>query len=272
MSSPPGDDIIDLPVGSTPIDFAYHVHTEIGHRCRGAKVNGKLVTLDYVLKTGDVVEILTAKHGGPSRDWLNANLKLVNTQRARSKIRNWFKQQDREQNLDPGQSTARPRAQTAGVEIPNLKHWLRHSNTAARKICMWRLDAETSRSAGLLTKSVEITKEKQDPLLVPTAVGERSQNDTSMTVLGLKGMLTTFARCCKPVPGDDIVGYITRGRGVTIHRHDCPNILRLHDRERIIKVSWGAAPKTYPVPVEIRAYDRQGSDGGYFECPQRRKH
>jgi GTP diphosphokinase / guanosine-3',5'-bis(diphosphate) 3'-diphosphatase len=119
----PRGDIIDLPAGSTPLDFAYHVHTEIGHRCRGAKVNGRLVTLDFTLKTGDMVEILTAKHGGPSRDWLNANLKLVNTQRARAKIRNWFKRQDREQNLTQGKALVERELKRLGLEMePRLSH------------------------------------------------------------------------------------------------------------------------------------------------------
>ena len=256
----PRRDIIDLPVGSTPIDFAYHVHTEIGHRCRGAKVNGKLITLDYVLQTGDVVEILTAKHGGPSRDWLNTSLKLVNTQRARSKIRNWFKQQDREQNLDQGKALLDHELKRLGLdtEFDTLALALEYRSADDLYVAIGCGDVSVSR---IINKVSEITKGKKDPLLVPNAVGEPSQNDNSITVLGLKGMLTTFARCCKPVPGDDIVGYITRGRGVTIHRHDCPNILRSSDRERTIKVSWGAASKTYPVPVEIRAYDRQGLMG-----------
>ena len=255
----PRRDIIDLPVTSTPIDFAYHVHTEIGHRCRGAKVNGKLVTLDYNLQTGDVVEILTAKHGGPSRDWLNANLKLVNTQRARSKIRAWFKLQDREQNLEQGKELLDHEMKRLGVnvDLENLTHLLEYRNLEDLYVAIGCGDISVSR---IVNKLGELSKEEQDPLmlLTPNAPSDPNPNNTSITVLGLKGMLTTFARCCKPVAGDDIVGYITRGRGVTIHRIDCPNILGKIDNERIIKVSWGAALKTYPVPVEIKAYDRQG--------------
>jgi len=255
----PRRDIIDLPVSSTPLDFAYHVHTEIGHRCRGAKVNGKLVTLDYILQTGDVVEILTAKHGGPSRDWLNANLKLVNTQRARSKIRAWFKQQDREQNLEQGKILLDHEIKRLGldVDLDTLAHSLDYRSIEDLQVGLGCGDVSISK---IVNKISDLGKEKQDPLLVPNAT-ESKQEDTSITVLGLKGMLTTFARCCKPVPGDDIVGYITRGRGVTIHRQDCPNILQKTENERIIKVNWGTAPKTYPVPVEIRAYDRQGLMG-----------
>lgn len=255
----PRRDIIDLPVSSTPLDFAYHVHTEIGHRCRGAKVNGKLVTLDYMLQTGDVVEILTAKHGGPSRDWLNVNLKLVNTQRARSKIRAWFKQQDREQNLEQGKVLLDHETKRLGldVDLEDLAPALDFRSVEDLYVAVGCGDISVSK---IINKISDLGKEKQDPLLVPNAV-ESKEKDNSITVLGLKGMLTTFARCCKPVSGDDIVGYITRGRGVTIHRQDCPNILRKTDHERIIKVSWGAAPKTYPVPVMIRAYDRQGLMG-----------
>ncbi len=238
------------------------------------KSTGKLVTLDYVLKTGDMVEILTAKHGGPSRDWLNANLKLVNTQRARAKIRAWFKEQDREQNLTQGKVVLERELRRLGMEMEpeDLAHTF--DFRTPKKICMSRLAAAIFQSAGSSTKLSDLNKEKQDPLLVSSAAlrDKIVSGDNSVTVVGLKGMLTTFARCCKPVPGDEIVGYITRGRGVTIHRQDCPNILRLDDHERIIKVSWGAAPKTYPVPVVIKAYDRHGSDGRYFERSQRRKH
>jgi len=259
----PRGDIIDLPAGSTPIDFAYHVHTEIGHRCRGAKVNGRLVTLDYVLKTGDMVEILTSKHGGPSRDWLNSNLKLVNTQRARSKIRAWFKRLDREQNLTQGKALLDREIKRLGLTVDmepdDIAHQFDYRTADDLYVGIGCGDISVGR---IVNKLGELSKEKQDPLLVAQPASEKKMADsTGVTVLGLKGMLTSFARCCKPVSGDDIVGYITRGRGVTIHRQDCPNILRLEDRERIIKVSWGAAPETYPVPVVIKAYDRAGLMG-----------
>jgi GTP diphosphokinase / guanosine-3',5'-bis(diphosphate) 3'-diphosphatase len=257
----PRGDIIDLPAGSTSIDFAYHVHTEIGHRCRGAKVNGRLVTLDFTLKTGDMVEILTSKHGGPSRDWLNANLKLVNTQRARSKIRNWFKRQDREQNLVQGKALLERELKRLGLELESedLTEAFDFRNTEDLYVAIGCGDLSVGR---IINKLCDLGKEKQDPLLVAQPPTEKKGSEgASITVLGLKGMLTTFARCCKPVSGDDIVGYITRGRGVTIHRQDCPNILRLDDHDRVIKVSWGSAPTTYPVPVMITAYDRHGLMG-----------
>lgn len=257
----PRGDIIDLPSGATPIDFAYHVHTEIGHRCRGAKVNGRLVTLDCQLKTGDKVEILTAKHGGPSRDWLNANLKLVNTQRARAKIRGWFKDQDREQNLLQGKAVLERELRRLDMEVEaeDLAVIFDYRSLDDLYVAIGSGDLSIGR---IINKLSDLSKEKQDALLVTSQASEKMDGDnTSVTVLGLKGMLTTFARCCKPVQGDDITGYITRGRGVTIHRQDCPNILRLNDRERIIKVSWGPTPKTYPVPVLIKAYDRAGLMG-----------
>ena len=253
----PRGDIIDLPSGATPIDFAYHVHTEIGNRCRGAKVNGKLVTLDYVLKTGDQIEILTSKQGGPSRDWLNSNLGLVRTQRAKSKIRNWFKKQDRDQNATQGKLMLERELRRLGindVDLDSLVRTYELRNTEDLYVAIGCGDISIGRIVNRLS---EVEKE-EDPLLVAHPPSEKKPTADSITVLGLKGLLTTMARCCSPAPGDEIVGYITRGRGATIHRNDCPNILRLKDRERIVKVSWGELHQTYPVAVMVKAYDRQG--------------
>jgi GTP diphosphokinase / guanosine-3',5'-bis(diphosphate) 3'-diphosphatase len=261
----PRGDIIDLPQGSTPIDFAYHVHTEIGHRCRGAKVNGKLVTLDFELKTGEMIEILTAKHGGPSRDWLNINLGLVKTQRARAKIRAWFKWQDREQNLTQGKNILERELRRLGIEMDQEK-LSRSFDLKSIDDLYVAIGCGDITPGKIISKLGELGKEKVIDSLLPgptsqTEMKVTAGSDSSVTVLGLKGILTALARCCKPVSGDEIIGYITRGRGVTIHRNDCPNILRMTDRERLIRVSWGTAPKTYPVPVEIKAYDRQGLMG-----------
>ncbi|MEN6480776.1 MAG: bifunctional (p)ppGpp synthetase/guanosine-3',5'-bis(diphosphate) 3'-pyrophosphohydrolase [Anaerolineaceae bacterium] len=253
----PRGDIIDLPSGATPIDFAYHVHTEIGNRCRGAKVNGKLVTLDYVLKTGDQIEILTSKQGGPSRDWLNSNLGLVRTQRAKSKIRNWFKKQDRDQNATQGKLMLERELRRLGindVDLDSLVRTYELRNTEDLYVAIGCGDISIGRIVNRLS---EVEKE-EDPLLIAHPPSEKKPTADSITVLGLKGLLTTMARCCSPAPGDEIVGYITRGRGATIHRNDCPNILRLKDRERIVKVSWGELHQTYPVAVMVKAYDRQG--------------
>lgn len=253
----PRGDVIDLPQGATPIDFAYQVHTEVGHRCRGAKVNGKLVPLDYHVKTGDVVEIITAKHGGPSRDWLNVNLGLVNTQRARSKIRNWFKDQDREQNLIQGKAILDRELKRLGLEMEpdDIVQTFEFRSLDDLYVGIGCGDISIGR---IITRLSDLNKEKQDTFQLSQPTPEKKTGESSVSVVGLKGMLTTYARCCKPIQGDEILGYITRGRGVTIHRQDCPNIMGISDRERIIKVTWGAAPKTYPVPVMIKAYDRQG--------------
>lgn len=254
----PRGDIIDLPAGSTPIDFAYHVHTEIGNRCRGAKINGKLVPLDCELKTGDQVEILTAKQGGPSRDWLNPSLGLVRTQRAHSKIRNWFKRQDREQNLTQGKAMLDKelrRLGLASIDLENLAQTFDFRTPDDMYVAIGCGDIGVGR---IVNKLNEIYLKKDLSLLPLPSLHEPKISKNGVAVLGLKGLLTNFARCCNPAPGDAIVGYITRGRGATIHRQDCPNILRTKDRERIVKVTWGEPHQTYPVSVNVKAYDRRG--------------
>jgi len=256
----PRGDIIDLPSGSTPIDFAYHVHTQIGHRCRGAKANGKLVTLDYALKTGDQVEILTSKQGGPSRDWLNVNLGLVRTQRARSKVRQWFKKQDRDLNITQGKSQLERELRRLGItdfDLDKVAHDFEYREIEDLYEDIGCGDFSMGR---IINRLSDVEKDKQ----VETIEAKPSETKVvgnAVIVLGLKGILTSLARCCNPAPGDEIIGYITRGRGATIHRQDCPNMLRLHDRERLVKVSWGEAQKTFPVAVQIKAYDRQGLMG-----------
>ncbi len=253
----PRGDIIDMPAGSTPIDFAYHVHTEIGNRCRGAKVNGKLVTLDYELKTGDQVEVLAAKQGGPSRDWLNPSLGLVKTQRARSKIRAWFKRQDRDQNLTQGKAMLEKELRRLGMteySVDILAKVFDFRQVDDLYVAVGNGDLGLGRIVNRLS---EVAAPK-DPVLFPLTPREPKPGDGGVTVLGLKGLLTTMARCCNPAPGDAIVGYVTRGRGATVHRQDCPNILRMKDRERIIKVTWGEPHQVYPVSVAIKAYDRAG--------------
>ncbi len=259
----PRGDIIDLPAGSTPIDFAYHVHTEIGNRCRGAKINGKLVNLDYVLKTGDQVEVLTAKQGGPSRDWLNSNLGLVRTQRARSKIRQWFKDQDREQNLAQGKAILERELRRLGmgdIDLDRFAKQLEFKNAEDLHVALGCGDISLGR---IMNRLSELDSEKHEFDLLPEThpISESLIGGNGVNVLGLKGILTTIAHCCNPAPGDEIIGYVTRGRGATIHRLDCPNILRLTDRERLVKVSWGEVKKTYPITIEIKAYDRQGLMG-----------
>jgi guanosine-3',5'-bis(diphosphate) 3'-pyrophosphohydrolase len=255
----PRGDIIDLPVGSTPIDFAYHVHTDVGHRCRGGKVNGKLVSLDYRLKTGEKVEILTAKRGGPSLDWLNPNLGLVKTQRARSKIKRWFKVQAREKNINQGKTVLEKELRRLGLSQLNLEKLAKEFNFRSLEDLYEAIgngDISISRIVNHLTVP-EVESDGYELIARPSAEASVSSPD-SVVILGLRGLLTNFARCCNPTPGDDIVGYITRGRGATIHRQDCPNIMRIKDRERLVMVSWGEAKDTYPVPVQVKAYDRDG--------------
>ena len=257
----PRGDIIDLPAGSTPIDFAYHVHTDVGNHCRGAKINGKLVPLDHELKTGDQVEILAAKHGGPSRDWLNATLGLVKTQRARSKIRAWFKKQNRDQNELQGKLMLSREIARLGMQDPDEKTLQELASKMNRSLDELYLsigcgDLSIAKTINFLLEA----KDSDDSLVVVPPTSQQSSSD-SVTVLGLKDLLTNFAKCCNPTPGDEIIGYITRGRGATVHRMDCPNALRIRDRERLIKVSWGEKIRTYPVSIRITAYDRQGLMG-----------
>jgi GTP pyrophosphokinase len=260
----PNGDIIDLPAGSTSIDFAYHVHTEVGHRCRGAKINGKLVALDYVLKTGDQVEILTAKRGGPSRDWLNPNLRLINTNRARSKVRLWFRKQNKDQNISSGKNLLE--RELRRLSIPNndlnpgkVAKEFHYNSSDDLYAAIGVGDLSLNKIIGFLTST---DKDEEEEILAYFKSRQADDGVTfgedSVSVLGLKGLLTTMAQCCKPAPGDEIVGYITRGRGATIHRSDCPNILRIRDRERLARVSWGEPKSTYPVDIRIIAYDRDG--------------
>ncbi len=253
----PRGDIIDLPKGSTPIDFAYQVHTDIGHRCRGAKVDGKLISLDYALHTGDKVEILTAKRGGPSLDWLNPNLGLIKTQRARQKVRQWFKRQKREENLSQGKSMLEKELRRLGLTDTNLERLGRDFDFRSIDdlyVAVGTGDMPVAR----IVKHLILDDQEVEELIPTKKPAQPRKDDTAVTVLGLKGLLTNFARCCNPVPGDEITGYITRGRGATIHRKDCPNILRISDRERLVRVSWGEPKTTYPIPIRIKAFDRDG--------------
>ncbi len=256
----PRGDVMDLPAGSTPIDFAYHVHTDVGHRCRGAKINGKLVSLDYALKTGDKVEVLTAKRGGPSRDWLNPNLGLVKTQRARSKVRHWFKRQAREQNISQGKDILDKELRRLDLTEVNLERLAREFDYRSVDHLYEAVGCSDLPVGRLVNHLTLGGKEGEEEFIITTrapADVARPPDDT-VSVLGLKGLLTSMGRCCNPAPGDDIVGYITRGRGATIHRRDCPNILRIKDRERLVRVTWGEAKRTYPVPIRVKAYDRNG--------------
>ena len=255
----PKGDVVELPFGSTPIDFAYQVHTDVGHRCRGAKVNRKLVTLDYQLKTGDQVEILTAKKGGPSRDWLNPALGLVKSNRTRSKIKQWFKQQDREQNIIHGREILEKEFKRLGINQVNLNELAEFANVKTVDDLYVGLGSGDITTGRLVNHIWEIQKENlpAELTLIPETPSRQTASD-AISVMGLTGMATTMAHCCNPIPGDEIIGYITRGRGATIHRSDCPNILRVREKERLVAVSWGTVEQAFPIPIQITAYDRKG--------------
>ncbi len=258
----PNGDIIDLPAGSTPIDFAYHIHTDVGHRCRGAKVNGKLVSLSYEVKTGEQVQILTAKRGGPSRDWLNSNLGLVKTQRAKSKMRVWFRKQDRAQNIEQGRSLLEKELQRVGIkEKTNFEKLAREIGYRSTEELSLALGIGDISINAILPQIPAEERETEETLPATRAPDSSLEATDAIKVVGLKGLLTNIAKCCNPTSGDEIIGYITRGRGASIHRIDCPNILRTKDRERLVKVTWGEQVRTYPVPIHISAFDRSGLIG-----------
>jgi guanosine-3',5'-bis(diphosphate) 3'-pyrophosphohydrolase len=258
----PKGDVIELPRGSTPIDFAYHVHTEIGELCQGAKVNGKIVPLNYQLKDGDQVQILTAKRGGPSRDWLNPHLGYVRTSRARQKIRQFFRRQEREENVTRGRVLLEKELKRLGIESESY-------DDIAKMFLLSKVD-DLLAAIGygdinvhqISSKILELESDK-DLLDAAEAVAVSAPAEgAGIRVTGVGDLLTKIGGCCNPLPGDAIIGYVTRGRGVTIHRLDCANVLRVlrdGDKERLIEVDWGEALDTaYPVLVKITAYDRKG--------------
>ena len=262
----PDGHVIDLPRIATPIDFAYRVHTEIGHRCRGAKVNGRIVPLTYKLKTGQQIEILTATKGGPSRDWLNPSLGYVRTSRARAKIQAWFKHQDRDQNLDEGRTLFERemrRLDVEGLDLPKLAKAVNYQNADDMYAA---LGAGDLRIGQVLHQAQQLfgetdDQEQLDRLLAKPRRQPSKATQSDITVLGVGNLKTSMANCCRPVPGEPIVGFITQGRGVTVHRQDCTNILqlRLEEPQRIIEVEWGERAHTrYPVTIEIQAWDRSG--------------
>jgi GTP pyrophosphokinase len=254
--------VIDLPYGATPLDFAYYIHTDVGHRCRGAKVNGHIVPLTYELHSGEQVEVLTTRQGMPSRDWLSPHLGYLKTSRARAKVRHWFKQQDYEKNVSAGRSILERdlhRLGISGVSREALAERLHFKEVNDMLAALGRGDTNTAQLAGAAN---ELTgPASREPRLPRRGRVPQESGGGGIRIQGVGNLLTHMARCCKPVPSDAIVGYITRGRGVTIHRRDCSNILRFgtEDRERLIEVDWGARRgDTYPVEIQILAYDRAG--------------
>ena len=260
----PRGDVIDLPRSSTSIDFAYRVHTELGHRCRGAKVNGRLVPLDFQLQNGDQVEVISAKRGGPSRDWINPNIGYVATTRARGKIRTWFRKQARDENIVSGRQILEKELRRLSVvqpfdlvarycgfeELDDFLAAIGYGDVTSQTIAQRVIEYERSQQS------------EEEPEKLIKQSPHRTVSIDGVQVAGLDGVLAHPALCCNPVPGDPIVGYVTKGRGVSIHKTNCPNIVSLikrADHARLVEVQWGAkSAEMYAVSIQVKAYDRAG--------------
>lgn len=263
----PKGDVIELPAGSVPLDFAYRIHTEVGNRCVGAKVNGKIVPLDQPLKTGDIVEILTSKHSyGPSQDWL----KIAKSSHAKNKIRAWFKKERREETIEKGRLAIEGEVKKYHL---NLKELLKEEyiKEVSRRFNFQDVEDMYSAvgyggitAAQVVTRLVEFYRkdhpEDQKETSLPELKSQQPKKgpDNGVRVKGVDNLLVRFSRCCNPVPGDEIVGYVTRGRGVSVHRENCPNI-KNEDPERLIEVEWEVGSEQYyNVDIEVTGLDRRG--------------
>ncbi len=250
----PKGEIKDLPKGATPLDFAYRVHTDLGHHCVGAKVNGRLVPLSHQLNNGDVVEIMSTKGDrGPSRDWLNSVLGYVKTSHAKEKIRQWFKKQERTDNIERGRELLEKSMRQLGLKLMERENIAR----------LFKYDTLDDFYAaigygGITTHQIalKLADQQQQPKI--GAVTPPQQSPSSIKVLGVGDLLTHLAECCHPVPGDKVVGYITRSRGVTVHRQDCHNVVHEDEKDRLISVEWGETDALHPVKIQVEAMDRVG--------------
>jgi GTP pyrophosphokinase len=258
--SPKGE-IVDVPVGGTPLDFAYQVHTDLGHRTRGAKVNGRMVPLDYHLKNSDTVEIITAKNAQPSRDWLSAQSGFLASPRHRNKVRAWFRKQNEAQNKVEGRAMLDREMHRLGVNsppIPELLSELKLPSTEALHEALGLGELTGSQVAGAIQRLLHAREARVEPPARPRPTVERQPE---IEVQGIGDLLSTYARCCKPVPPEAIVGYITVGRGVSIHAQSCANLARLTLKSpaRVLAVTWGkTGPNEFPVDIEVEAFDRRG--------------
>ena len=257
----PRGEVVDLEAGATPLDFAYHVHTEVGHRCRGAKIDGAIVPLTHRLRSGERVEVLTGKHPSPSRDWLSPHLGYLHTGRARAKVRAWFRQQDFDADVARGREQFERELRRLGlvkVDPQTLAGRFNLKTGDDLLAAVGRGDVSTGQLDAALGPLNEVTRDEPEP----SAPGRRKGDGSGgVSVAGVGDLLTQVAGCCRPVPPDDIVGFITRGRGVSIHRSDCRNLraLRGTEQERLLQVAWAAADKRfYPVNVHVAARDRPG--------------
>ncbi len=268
----PGGDVIDLPNGSTPLDFAYTIHTDIGHKCRGAVVNGKMVQLTYQLATGDRVEILTKNNSHPSRDWLNPHFNYLKTPRARAKVQSWFKKQDYDRNIVEGREILSAELHKLGINHIDLTLVLHKLNLKAESDVLAGISrGDIKISQVLNAANVEIHANKMSAgsggagsiLPIPDIIKKQSPKSfKGINIQGVDNLLTTLARCCKPIPGNPIIGYLSQGRGVTIHCLDCHNIYQLQaiNPERLIDVSWGGdiTNIAFSVDIFIKSRDRYG--------------
>ncbi|MFC2069538.1 RelA/SpoT family protein, partial [Chloroflexota bacterium] len=251
----PTGEIKNLPKGSTPLDFAYRLHTELGHHCIGAKVNGRLVPFNYQLNNGDMLEIISAKKSkGPKRDWLSPHLGYTKTSHARAKIRQWFKKQERVENIERGRDILEKLRRHLGIKVSEreeLARLFKYDNMD---------DFLFSVGYGGLTTQQIVSKlaAQREPKTDVTAVTPTKPSLSNIKVLGVGGMLNQLALCCHPTPGDEIVGFITRNHGVTIHRLSCYNIIHQHNKERLVPVDWIQSDSVYPVSIQVKAWDRVG--------------
>ena len=250
--------IVELTSGSTPVDFAYKIHTELGHRCIGGKVNGKLVSLDTALQNGDTVEIFNSKtERGPSLDWLNPNRGYVRSAGARQSVRQWFRRQERGTNIQRGREMLRRELRRLNQQFED-----------AEILAMFKLDTMDDLLANLGSGGVtenQLAQRMAQARQVPEPPLAQKRTDlplsspsSGITVLGVGDLLTRMGRCCAPIPGDSIIGFITRSRGVTVHKKDCPSVRNEDEKERFVQVDWGKAQELYPVRVRMKAYDRVG--------------
>jgi GTP pyrophosphokinase len=260
----PDGHVVNLQNGATPLDFAYHIHTEVGNRCRGAKVNGRIVPLTYTLKTSEQVEILTGKESEPRRDWLQSNLGYLKTSRARTKVQHWFRLQAKEDNIIAGRALLDKEFKRLALNSIDYKYLAdqmhcpsvddMYASVGAGEISMFQLIRAANSLAGR-------DDDNAQSMLRLRPASTKKKDGSQVRISGVGNLMTYFARCCKPLPGEGITGYITVGRGVSVHRQDCNKLLQLQSVEpqRIITVGWAEAQiDTYPVDIELQAYDRQG--------------
>ena len=255
----PQGQVIALPRGATPVDFAYHVHTELGHRCRGAKADGAMVPLNYALANGQRVEIVAAKTGGPSRDWLNPLLGYIVSPRARSKVRQWFNGQNVQSAVALGRTTVEREAHRVGVALPALEELAQRLGFAKAEDCLIAVGRGEIglRQLQVVLRGETEPKAQEEASIVP-ARARATGKGGGVLVVGVENLLTTLGKCCKPASPDPIIGFVTRGRGVTVHRRDCRNLSSMPE-ERMIAAEWGPTEgQHFPVDIRIEARDRQG--------------